>query len=44
MKFKNKQTGVILEPTSKFVEEQISKSDLYEEVKEVKKTDSKKSK
>lgn len=34
MKFRNKKTGVVLEPKSNFVEEQISKSDLYEEMKE----------
>lgn len=37
MKFKNKKTGVIIEPNSKFVQEQMSKSDLYEEIKETKK-------
>lgn len=34
MKFKNKKTGAILQPNSKFVEEQMKKSDLYVEVKE----------
>lgn len=34
MKFKNLKTGSILEPNSKFVEEQMQKSDLYVEVKE----------
>ena len=34
MKFKNVKTGAILEPNSKFTEEQMKKSDLYEEVKE----------
>lgn len=48
MKFINKKTGIILIPNSKFVEEQIKKSDLYEEikeevVKEVKKKTTKKS-
>lgn len=38
MKFKNVKTGAILEPNSKFAEEQMKKSDLYEEVKEEKKT------
>ncbi|MCI8641149.1 MAG: hypothetical protein HFJ59_04695 [Clostridia bacterium] len=38
MKFKNKITSSILEPNSKFVEEQMRKSDLYEEVKETKTT------
>lgn len=37
MKFKNIKTGAILEPNSKFTEEQMEKSDLYEEVKETKK-------
>ncbi len=37
MKFKNVKTGAILEPNSKFVEEQMKESELYEEVKEVKK-------
>ena len=34
MKFKNKMTGVVLEPSSKLVEEQLSKSSAYEIVKE----------
>lgn len=34
MKFKNVKTGAILEPKSKFTEEQMKKSDLYVEVKE----------
>lgn len=34
MKFQNIKTGSILEPNSKFVEEQMQKSDLYKEVKE----------
>lgn len=34
MKFKNVKTGAILEPKSKFTEEQMRKSELYEEVKE----------
>ena len=34
MKFKNKMTGVVLEPKSKLVEEQLSKSSAYEIVKE----------
>lgn len=34
MKFKNKKTGSILEPNSKFAEEQMKKSDLYVEIKE----------
>lgn len=34
MKFKNVKTGSILEPNSKFVEEQMQKSDLYVKVKE----------
>lgn len=38
MKFKNKRTGAILEPNSKLVQEQMSKSDLYEEIKEIKVT------
>lgn len=29
MKFKNIKTGAILEPNSKFTEEQMKKSDLY---------------
>lgn len=33
MKFKNKITGSILEPNSKFVIEQMQKSDLYVEIK-----------
>lgn len=37
MKFKNVKTGAILEPNSKFTEEQMKKSDLYVEVKEPKK-------
>ena len=37
MKFKNVKTGAILEPNSKFTEEQMKKSDMYEEVKETKK-------
>lgn len=37
MKFKNVKTGAILEPNSKFTEEQMKKSDMYEEVKENKK-------
>lgn len=36
MKFKNKQTGVILDVINKFVLEQIKKSNDYEEIKEVK--------
>lgn len=39
MKFKNIKTGSILEPNSKFVEEQMQKSDLYEEVKSKKKSE-----
>lgn len=34
MKFKNKKTGAILVPNTKFVEEQMTKSDLYEIVGE----------
>ena len=34
MKFKNVKTGAILEPNSKFTEEQMKKSELYVEVKE----------
>ena len=34
MKFKNKMTGVVLDPNSKLVEEQLSKSSAYEIVKE----------
>lgn len=34
MKFKNISTGVILEPKTKLVEEQLSKSNMYKEVKE----------
>lgn len=37
MKFKNVKTGAILQPNSKFTEEQMKKSDLYVEVKEEKK-------
>lgn len=37
MKFKNIKTGAILEPNSKFTEEQMAKSDMYVEVKEVSK-------
>lgn len=43
MKFKNVKTGSILEPNSKFVEEQMQKSDLYIEIKEVKESSKKKS-
>lgn len=43
MKFKNKSTGVILEPASKMVEEQLSKSNMYEVVKETTKKKSEKS-
>lgn len=34
MKFKNKMTGIVLEPSSKLVIEQLSKSSAYEVVKE----------
>lgn len=34
MKFKNKNTGVIIDVTSEFVLEQIKKSTDYEEIKE----------
>lgn len=37
MKFKNIKTGAILEPNSKFTEEQMKKSDMYIKVKENKK-------
>lgn len=37
MKFKNVKTGAILEPNSKFTEEQMKKSEMYVEVKETKK-------
>jgi|GEM_PF-2834870 len=33
-KFKNIKTGAILAPNSSFVEEQMVKSDLYEEIEE----------
>lgn len=33
MKFRNLKTGAILEPNSKFTEDQMQKSDLYVEVK-----------
>lgn len=42
MKFKNKKTGSILEPNSKFVEEQMKASDLYVEIKETAKKKSEK--
>lgn len=42
MKFKNKNTGVILDVTSVFVLEQIKKSNDYIEVKAEKKATSKK--
>lgn len=42
MKFKNKKTGSILEPNSKFVEEQMKNSDLYVEIKETTKKKSEK--
>lgn len=32
MKFKNVKTGAILEPNSKFTEEQMKKSDMYIEI------------
>lgn len=37
MKFINKYTGAILEPSSDFVKEQLKKSTKYKELKEVKK-------
>lgn len=42
MKFKNKNTEVILDVTSVFVLEQMKKSNDYEKVKEEKKATSKK--
>ena len=42
MKFKNNNTGVIIDVTSVFVLEQIKKSTDYEEIKEVKKSTKKK--
>ena len=45
MKFKNINTGVILETTNEFVIEQLKKSNEYVEVKEqTKKTNSKENK
>lgn len=41
MKFKNLKTGAILEPNTKFAEEQMKKSDLYVEVKGSAKKDDK---
>ena len=43
MKFKNKITGSILEPNSKFVIEQMQESDLYVEIKPIIKKKSEKS-
>lgn len=43
MKFKNITTGIILEPNSKTVEEQLSKSNTYEVVKETTKKKTEKS-
>lgn len=43
MKFKNITTGIILEPNSKTVEEQLSKSNMYEVVKETTKKKTEKS-
>lgn len=43
MKFKNISTGVILEPKTKLVQEQLSKSNMYEVVKETTKKKSEKS-
>lgn len=34
MKFKNKMTGVVLEPKTKVAEDQLKKSDLYVPVSE----------
>ena len=44
MKFKNITTGVVLEPTSEFVIEQLKKSNEYVEVKEQPKKETKKEK
>lgn len=41
MKFKNIMTGVILEPKSRMVEEQLNKSNMYEILKEATKKESK---
>lgn len=40
-KFKNKETGIILIPTSEAVIEQFEKSEFYEEVKDKKEKTSK---
>ena len=37
MKFKNRTTGVVLEPNTKAVEEMLKASTEYEEIKETKK-------
>lgn len=42
MQFKNKMTGSIVIPQSKFVEEQLKKSENFEEIKKQKKKTKKK--
>lgn len=44
MKFKNIQTGSIIEPQTEFAKEQMLKSDTFVEIKEEKKTTKKEKK